>query len=72
MRNILVGKIELLKSEDVLNQPPAKFLASEIWLKNEGRVSEDLQPLRGDGEGWPGSDSHLHVEGRQVHCQAAA
>ena len=60
-----------LNSWSTLNQPPAK-LASEIWLENEGRVSEDLQPLRGDGEGWPGSDSHLHVEGRQVHCQAAA
>jgi hypothetical protein len=29
----------------VSNQASAYFPASEIWLKNEGGVSEDLQPF---------------------------
>ena len=41
---ILFGE-ELSKSEDVLNRASASFLASDIWLKNEGRASEDLQPV---------------------------
>ena len=54
------------------NQASAYFSASEIWLKNEGGVWEDLQPLWRVRGSWPGCDTYICIKGGQVYCQAAA